>query len=106
VALTWLDEIVEPGSIVILDDWDAYGDDEQSWLDGQRRAMKEHEATSSWVFRQLFRYAEGMRGGMAFICERAKQSSRAASAAVHVLFATLVVARSEWNAVASAVAFV
>jgi len=35
VALTWLDDIIEPGSIVILDDWDAYGDDEPSWLDGQ-----------------------------------------------------------------------
>jgi O-methyltransferase len=68
IALEWLDEVIEPGSIVILDDWDAYGDDEQSWLDGQRRAMKEHESASSWKFKELFRYAKGMRGGLAFIC--------------------------------------
>ena len=77
VALAWLDDVIEPGSIVILDDWDAYGDDERSWLDGQRRAMKEHETRSSWVFEQLFRYARGLRGGLAFICVRAKTSARA-----------------------------
>ena len=29
VALTWIDDVIAPGSIVILDDWDAYGDDER-----------------------------------------------------------------------------
>jgi hypothetical protein len=82
VALTWLDDIIEPGSIVILDDWDAYGDDEPSWLDGQRRAMKEHEESSPWVFGQLFRYAAGLRGGLAFVCVRAKSSAKAMGAAM------------------------
>jgi O-methyltransferase len=95
LALTWLDDIIEPGSIVILDDWDAYGDDERSWLDGQRRAMKEHEASSSWVFGELFRYAKGLRGGLAFICSRAKTSARAIGAAMQVLTTTWVLARSE-----------
>lgn len=72
LALTWIDEVIAPGSIVILDDWDAYGDAEESWLDGQRRAMKEHKTRSNWVFHELFHYAEGRRGGLAFICERAK----------------------------------
>jgi hypothetical protein len=75
VALAWLDNVIEPGSIVILDDWDAYGDDERSWLDGQKRAMKEHEASSRWVFEKLFRYAKGLRGGLAFLCARAKASA-------------------------------
>lgn len=105
VALTWLDGIIEPGSVVILDDWDAYGDDEHSWFDGQRRAMKEHEDSSGWEFKQLFRYAAGLRGGMAFICERAKESARAAVAVMNVLVATIVVAKSGWGDV-SAVAFV
>jgi hypothetical protein len=72
-ALAWLDDVIGPGSIVILDDWYAYGDDERSWLDGQRRAMKEHETSSSWVFGELFRYDKGLRGGLAFVCERAKR---------------------------------
>ena len=45
VALTWLDDVIGPGSLVIFDDWYAYGDDERSWLDGQKRAMKEYEQT-------------------------------------------------------------
>jgi O-methyltransferase len=105
VALEWLDGIVEPGSIVILDDWDAYGDDEQSWLDGQRRAMKEHEVSSPWAFKELFRYAKGLRGGMAFVCDRAKQSAKAAGGAVHVLLAAVLLARSEWSGI-SAIPFV
>lgn len=80
VALTWIDDIVEPGSIVIFDDWNAYGDDERSWLDGQRKAMREHQRTSRWVFNELFRYAEGLRGGRAFICARAKASASSAAA--------------------------
>jgi O-methyltransferase len=71
-ALTWLDDVIGPGSIVIFDDWYAYGDDGPSWLDGQKRAMKEYEASSSWVFEELFSYARGMRGGLAFNCVRAK----------------------------------
>lgn len=98
-ALTWLDEVIRPGSIVILDDWDAYGDDERSWLDGQRRAMKEHQQSSSWVFKELFRYAAGLRGGLAFLCERAKESAKAASAAVHFIAATLLLVRSDFGAV-------
>jgi O-methyltransferase len=97
VALTWLDDVIEPGSIVILDDWDAYGDDERSWSDGQRRAMKEHEASSSWVFGELFRYAEGLRGGMAFICVRAKASARTIGAAMQFLTTMWVVARADWS---------
>ena len=74
-ALTWLDDVIGPGSIVILDDWYAYGDDERSWLDGQKRAMKEYEQSSNWVFSELFSYAKGLRGGLAFICVRAKTAS-------------------------------
>jgi hypothetical protein len=74
-ALTWIDDVIEPGSIVILDDWDAYGDDENAWLDGQRRAMKEHATLSRWMFEELFRYARGMRGGMAFVCARPRVAS-------------------------------
>lgn len=70
VALDWIDDLLVPGSIVILDDWDAYGDDEHSWLDGQRRAMKEHRARSFWVFEEAFRYGAGLRGGLAFKCVR------------------------------------
>lgn len=91
VALTWLDDIIQPGSIVILDDWDAYGDGERSWLDGQRRAMKEHEASSSWVFGELFRYGEGLRGGLAFTCVRAKTCAPVIGT---VLTSTLALARS------------
>jgi O-methyltransferase len=72
VSLEWIDDIIAPGSVVILDDWDAYGDDEASWQDGQRRAMTEHESTSKWVFEKLFRYGEGLRGGLAFVCSRAR----------------------------------
>jgi O-methyltransferase len=100
-ALTWLDDIIEPGSIVILDDWDAYGDDERSWLDGQRRAMKEHETSSSWVFGELFRYARGLRGGLAFICLRAKTSAGAIAAGMQFLI-TWVLARSELSNVSAA----
>jgi O-methyltransferase len=70
LALAWIDDIIAPGSVVILDDWDAYGDDPASWEDGQRRAMREHEASSKWVFEKLFRYGEGLRGGLAFVCAR------------------------------------
>lgn len=93
-ALTWLDDVIEPGSIVILDDWDAYGDDDRSWVEGQRRAMKEHEVNSRWVFGELFRYAKGMRGGLAFVCARAKTAARTVGAAVTVL-AAWVLSRSE-----------
>lgn len=93
VALTWIDDVIGPGSIVILDDWDAYGDDERSWLDGQKRAMKEHETTSSWVFEELFRYARGLRGGLAFICVRAKTSARSVGAGLQCLAAALAVVR-------------
>ena len=72
LALAWIDDLVGPGSIVILDDWDAYGDDTNSWEDGQRRAMTEHETKSKWVFEKLFRYGEGLRGGLAFVCSRAR----------------------------------
>jgi hypothetical protein len=72
VALGWIDDVIGPGSVVILDDWDAYGDDQPSWEDGQRRAMKEHEAGSKWIFEKLFRYGEGLRGGLAFVCARAR----------------------------------
>jgi hypothetical protein len=75
-ALTWLDDIIGPGSIVVFDDWYAYGDDERSWLDGQKRAMKEYETSSSWVFEELFSYAKGLRGGLAFVCARAQTSPR------------------------------
>jgi O-methyltransferase len=95
VALTWIDDVIAPGSIVILDDWYAYGDDERSWLDGQKRAMKEHETSSRWVFGELFSYANGMRGGLGFICERAKSSSKCIGAALHALFAVLVLHRYE-----------
>jgi hypothetical protein len=100
-ALTWLDDIIEPGSIVILDDWDAYGDDERSWLDGQRRAMKEHEESSTWVFEELFRYAKGMRGGLAFLCARAKESAKAVGAAMQFLTTTWVLARSDLSQVSA-----
>jgi hypothetical protein len=95
VALEWIDDVIAPGSIVIFDDWYAYGDDERSWLDGQRRAMKEHEPSSRWVFEELFSYAKGMRGGLGFICARAKASSKVIGAAIHALFAVLVVHRYE-----------
>ena len=72
LALEWIDDVIGPGSVVILDDWDAYGDDQASWEDGQRRAMTEHEASSRWVFEPLFRYGEGLRGGLAFVCARAR----------------------------------
>lgn len=104
VALTWLDDVIEPGSIVILDDWDAYGDDERSWLDGQRRAMKEHEATSTWVFKELFRYAEGLRGGLAFVCARAKRVAGAVGAAL--LAGVIVLARSELHTLSTAAAMI
>ena len=100
VALTWLDDVIEPGSIVILDDWDAYGDDEKSWTDGQRRAMKEHEASSRWVFAELFRYAKGMRGGLAFVCARAKTAAKNVGVAMHLLMAW-VLCRSEWDNVSA-----
>jgi O-methyltransferase len=80
-ALSWLDDVLLPGSIVIFDDWYAYGDDERSWLDGQKRAMKEYGASSRWVFEELFRYAEGMRGGLAFRCTRAKAETPVIGAA-------------------------
>ncbi len=92
-ALTWIDDVIGPGSIVILDDWDAYGDDERSWLDGQRRAMKEHQASSGWMFAELFRYAKGMRGGLAFVCERAKGSAKFIGTAMHALFAGFIIDR-------------
>jgi hypothetical protein len=68
LALRWIDDLIAPGSVVILDDWDAYGDDESSWEDGQRRALAEHRPRSKWVFEELFRYGRGMRGGLAFLC--------------------------------------
>jgi hypothetical protein len=68
LALSWIDDVVGPGSVVILDDWDAYGSGQASWEDGQRRAMKEHSPKSRWVYEELFRYGEGLRGGQAFIC--------------------------------------
>jgi hypothetical protein len=68
LALSWIDDRIGPGSVVILDDWDAYGDDEPSWQDGQRRAMTEHRPRSAWRFEELFRYGKGMRGGLAFVC--------------------------------------
>jgi hypothetical protein len=70
IALEWIDDVIGPGSVVILDDWDAYGDDAASWQDGQRRAMREHKTRSKWVFEELFRYGEGLRGGLAFVCVR------------------------------------
>jgi hypothetical protein len=73
LALEWIDDIVDPGSVVILDDWDAYGDDPASWEDGQRRAMREHKRSSKWVFEELFRYGEGLRGGLAFVCVRERR---------------------------------
>lgn len=72
VALEWIDDLIAPGSVVILDDWDAYGDDEKSWQDGQRRAMKEHSQTSQWTFDKLFTYGDGMRGGQAFVCSASR----------------------------------
>jgi O-methyltransferase len=72
LALAWIDDIIAPGSVVILDDWDAYGDDPGSWEDGQRRAMKEHAARSRWVFDELFHYGGGLRGGLAFVCACAR----------------------------------
>jgi hypothetical protein len=74
VALEWIDDIIAPGSVVILDDWDAYGDDQTSWQDGQRRAMKEHSQTSRWTFDKLFAYGDGMRGGQAFVCSAPREA--------------------------------
>ena len=73
LALSWLDDLLVPGSVVVLDDFDAYGDDERSWEDGQRRALKEYAATASWELEELFRYGEGLRGGQAFVCTRRRQ---------------------------------
>lgn len=95
VALTWIDDVIDPGSIVILDDWNAYGDDERAWRDGQRRAMKEHEASSRWVFGELFRYAKGLRGGLAFICVRAKTGAKPLGAAVQCLVAAWALGRCD-----------
>jgi O-methyltransferase len=75
LSLAWIDDIIGPGSVVILDDWDAYGDDAASWEDGQRRAMREHKLESKWVFEELFRYGEGLRGGLAFLCARERKSN-------------------------------
>lgn len=72
LALDWIDDLVAPGSVVILDDWDAYGDDEESWQDGQRRAEREHRARSRWVFEDFFHYGRGLRGGLALVCARAR----------------------------------
>lgn len=72
------------------DPQDAY-DVERSWLDGQSRAMKEHEANSGWVFGELFRYAKGMRGGLAFICVHPKSSAKAIGTAIQWVVAALVV---------------
>lgn len=66
-ALSWIDDLLQPGSVVILDDWDAYGDDDQAMLDGQKRAMSEHRKTSRWAFQNLFHYGAGLRGGQAFV---------------------------------------
>lgn len=66
LALTWIDDLLQPESIVILDDYDAYGADDQAMLDGQRRAMSEHSKTSRWKFENLFHYGFGLRGGQAF----------------------------------------
>jgi O-methyltransferase len=95
VALTWIDDVIGPGSIVIFDDWYAYGDDERSWLDGQKRAMKEHAPHSRWEFEELFSYATGMRGGLGFVCKRAKASLKVIGAAIHTLFAVLLLHRYE-----------
>jgi O-methyltransferase len=70
LALEWLDDLVGPGSVVVLDDWDAYGDDEQSWEEGQRRAAREYWPRSKWVYEKLFHYGKGLRGGLAFVCAR------------------------------------
>jgi hypothetical protein len=66
VALSWIDDVLVPGSIVILDDWDAYGDDAQAQRDGQRKAMAEHRRSSQWSFEEWFHYGRGLRGGLAF----------------------------------------
>jgi O-methyltransferase len=84
VALTWIDDLLAPGSVVIFDDWDAYGDDRDSWEDGQRRAMKEHAARSQWVFEELFHYGGGLRGGLAFVCARAQHGGGSEATALAV----------------------
>ena len=74
LALTWIDDLISPGSVLIFDDWNAYGDDEASWQDGQRRAMLEHKQRSKWAYDQLFHYNEGLRGGLAFVCAGPRQA--------------------------------
>ena len=74
LALTWIDDLIGPGSVLIFDDWNAYGDDEASWQDGQRRAMLEHKRRSKWAYNELFHYDEGLRGGLAFVCAGPQQA--------------------------------
>jgi hypothetical protein len=67
VALDWIDDLLVPGAVVVLDDFDAYGDGPDSWEDVQRRALREHAPRSRWAFVPLFHYGEGLRGGQAFV---------------------------------------
>lgn len=66
LALAWIDDLLVPGAVVVLDDWDAYGDEPQSWEDGQRRALRAHDPRSRWTFEPFFHYGAGLRGGQAF----------------------------------------
>ena len=67
LALAWIEDLLVPRAVVVLDDWNAYGDGPESWEDGQRRALREHSTRSRWTFEPFFRYGEGLRGGEAFL---------------------------------------
>ena len=66
-ALGWIDDLLVPRAVVVLDDWDAYGVGPESWEDGQRRALRQHAARSRWEFEPIFHYGAGLRGGQAFL---------------------------------------
>jgi O-methyltransferase len=69
LALAWIEDLLVPRAVVVLDDWDAYGDGPESWEDGQRRALRAHAPRSRWTFEPFFRYGAGLRGGQAFLVE-------------------------------------
>ena len=69
LALAWIEDLLVPRAVVVLDDWNAYGDGPESWEDGQRRALRAHARRSRWTFEPFFHYGAGLRGGQAFLVE-------------------------------------
>lgn len=69
LALAWIEDLLVPRAVVVLDDWNAYGDGPASWEDGQRRALRAHAQRSRWTFEPFFHYGAGLRGGQAFLVE-------------------------------------